>query len=54
MMNSLLQSRSFAAGMLETTTQLGHIVAATIGATAIVLALPATIGLMSATEGQPD
>lgn len=52
-MNALPQNRSFAAGMLETTTQLGHTVGATIGATAMALALPATIAVMSATDAQP-
>jgi len=52
-MNSLPQNRSFAAGMLETTTQLGHTVGATVAATAMALALPATIAVMSATDAQP-
>ncbi len=52
-MSSLPESRSFAAGMLETSTQMGHTIGSTIGATVMGLTLPATIALMTATEAQP-
>ena len=52
-MSSLPESRSFAAGMLETSTQMGHTVGSTIGATVMGLTLPATIALMTAEEAQP-
>jgi MFS family permease len=52
-MSSLPESRSFAAGMLETSTQMGHTVGSTIGATVMGLTLPATIALMTAQEAQP-
>jgi MFS family permease len=52
-MTSLPESRSFAAGMLETSTQMGHTVGTTISATVMGLTLPAAIGLMTAQEAQP-
>lgn len=52
-MSSLPESRSFAAGMLETSTQMGHTVGSTIGATVMGLTLPATIALMTTEEAQP-
>jgi len=51
-MNSLPENRSFASGMLETTTQMGHTVGATIGATMMGLTLPAAIALLPVAEAQ--
>ncbi|MBM3941806.1 MAG: MFS transporter [SAR202 cluster bacterium] len=51
-MSSLPENRSFAAGMLETSTQMGHTIGSTIGATVMGLTLPATIALLPALEAQ--
>ena len=51
-MNTLLENRSFASGMLETTRQMGHTLGTNIGATALGLSLPATIEFMTAGEAQ--
>ncbi|MSQ06905.1 MAG: MFS transporter [Dehalococcoidia bacterium] len=51
-MTSLPESRSFAAGMLETTTQMGHTIGSTIGATVMGLTLPAAIALLPTAERQ--
>ena len=52
-MNTLPDNRSFAAGMLETTRQMGHTVGSTIGATILGLSLPVTIEFMTAAEARP-
>jgi MFS family permease len=51
-MNTLPENRSFASGMLETTRQMGHTLGATVGATALGLALPVTIALLPLAESQ--
>ena len=51
-MNTLLENRSFASGMLETTRQMGHTLGATVGATVLGLALPITIALMPFGDSQ--
>ena len=52
-MNSLPQEhKGFASGMIETTRQVGHTMGATVAASALGLALPATIALLSPTESQ--
>ena len=52
-MNSLPdEHKGFASGMIETTRQVGHTLGATIAASALGLALPATIGLLSVEASQ--
>ena len=46
------EHRGFASGMIETTRQVGHTLGATISASALGLAIPATIGLLSPAEAQ--
>ena len=45
--------RGFASGMLETTREMGHAVGATLSATALAMALPVGILLLSDIEAQP-
>ena len=47
------ESRGFASGMLETTREMGHAVGATMSATALAMALPAGIALLSDLEARP-
>ena len=51
-MNTLLENRSFASGMLETTRQMGHTLGATVGATVLGLVLPIGIVLLPLLESQ--
>jgi len=52
-MNSLPnEHRGFASGMIETTRQIGHTLGATVAASALGLALPATIALLAPAESQ--
>jgi len=51
-MNSLPEDRSFASGVMETSRQMGHTIGATIAATMLGLALPATISFMTAGESE--
>ncbi len=52
-MNSLPQEhRGFASGMIETTRQIGHTLGATAAASALALALPATIAFLAPAESQ--
>ena len=51
-MNTLLENRSFASGMLETTRQMGHTLGATVGATVLGLVLPIGIALLPLLESQ--
>ena len=52
-MNSLPnEHRGFASGMIETTRQVGHTLGATVAASALGLALPATIAFLTPTESQ--
>lgn len=52
-MNSLPEDRAFASGVMETSRQMGHTIGATIAATMLGLALPASISLMTDAEAQP-
>ncbi|MDA1129048.1 MAG: MFS transporter [Chloroflexi bacterium] len=52
-MNSLPEDRSFASGAMETSRQMGHTIGATIAATMLGLALPASISFMTAGEAEP-
>ena len=52
-MNSLPnEHRGFASGMIETTRQVGHTLGATVAASALGLALPATIAVLASGESQ--
>ncbi len=52
-MNSLPnEHRGFASGMIETTRQIGHTLGATVAASALGLALPATLVFLTASESQ--
>ena len=52
-MNSLPEDRSFASGVMETSRQMGHTIGATIAATMLGLALPASISFMTDTQAEP-
>lgn len=52
-MNSLPEDQSFASGVMETSRQMGHTIGATIAATMLGLALPASISLMTDAQAQP-
>ena len=51
-MNSLEERRTFAAGMLETTRQMGHTIGTTISAAVLGLALPVAIDVLPVFEAQ--
>ena len=52
-MNSLPEDRSFASGVMETSRQMGHTIGATIAATMLGLALPASISFMTDAQAEP-
>jgi len=52
-MNSLPEDRSFASGVMETSRQMGHTIGATIAATMLGLALPASISFMTDSQAEP-
>ena len=47
-----VEHRGFASGMLETTRDLGHATGATVSSIIMAMVLPATVGLMVASEAQ--